>query len=346
MDGGSVMQLRGRFGWLALVALVAIGCGKESARENDPATAEPGRPPVQAQNLPPQLKPEAQPAALPYGLAVLPVGAPAAADQALQEKYDAALLEALNLLAEQKFAQALAALEAARQLQDTELVRRQIEQLQARIDQQAAAERTALDIQVVLAGGKAEDASRLASLALLQYGATDAAETLANLKRQADAILAVQLNDGPARKQRFRLEAEAALRDQNLRTARLALEQALQQGEDADLRRQLDDVRTTLTRYDDHRRRATELRRDPYQLEEAVAALEEAARAWDTLEVRQDLDEYRLALQKRRDRISVADFDRGAAAGVQGPLRPGRTGAAGPDYRGIEAAGQRPGRGR
>src|SRR5262249_16696488 len=54
---------------------------------------------------------------------------------------------------------------------------------------------------------------------------------------------------------------------------------------------------------------AADLRRDPAQLEEALAVLQEAAKAWDTLQIRQDIDEYNLALQKRRDNVSVADFE-------------------------------------
>src|SRR5262249_5496866 len=60
---------------------------------------------------------------------------------------------------------------------------------------------------------------------------------------------------------------------------------------------------------DDNRRRAAELRRDPGTLEDALAALQEAAKAWDTLDVRMEIDQCTLALQKLRDRISVADFE-------------------------------------
>src|SRR5262249_48705137 len=48
---------------------------------------------------------------------------------------------------------------------------------------------------------------------------------------------------------------------------------------------------------------------DPAGLEDALAALQEAQKAWDTLQVRQDIDDCTLALQKRRDRLSVADFE-------------------------------------
>ena len=37
--------------------------------------------------------------------------------------------------------------------------------------------------------------------------------------------------------------------------------------------------------------------------------LEDAQRSWDTLQVRQEIEDYKLALLKRRDRISVADFE-------------------------------------
>src|SRR5262249_41532430 len=156
---------------------------------------------------------------------------------------------------------------------------------------------------------KAEDASRLATAGLQQFGGMDAGPELAKLKREADALTAAQADDSAARRGRFRQEGDAALQEKNLRAAAIAFEQVLQLGDDPILRRQLEDIQATLVRYDDNRRRAAELRRDPANLEEAIAALQEAARAWDTLQVRQEIDEYTLALQKRRDRISVADFE-------------------------------------
>src|SRR5262249_28903412 len=47
----------------------------------------------------------------------------------VQEKYDAALLDALNQLADKKYTDALAALEAARALRDTEQVQLEIEKV-------------------------------------------------------------------------------------------------------------------------------------------------------------------------------------------------------------------------
>jgi tetratricopeptide (TPR) repeat protein len=238
-----------------------------------------------------------------------------------QEKYDAALWDALSLVADQKLPEALAALEKARALQDTEQVRREIARLKLRLDARAAAERTALDIQTVLTDGKADEAARLATTALREFGDSEASENLARLKRQADALVATQL-DQQARLARFRQEAEEAARANNLRAAALAYEQAAALGADDALRRRLDELRATLARYDDNRRRAAELRRDPAQLEDALAALREAAAAWDTPQVRQEIDDCTLALQSRRERLGVADFE---TRGEVGPPLFGRT---------------------
>jgi tetratricopeptide (TPR) repeat protein len=231
------------------------------------------------------------------------------AEASAQEKYDAALLEALNLVADRKYAEALVSLGAARALQDTDEIKREIEKIKTLIDQQKVAEQTAQSIQSVLQDGKAEDASRLATVSLQQFGSSDEAERLAKLKREADALTAAQIDDSGSRQARFRQEGENALAEKNLRGAAIAFEQALQCGEDAGLRRQFDEVHAALTRYDDSRQRAAQLRRDPANLEDAIAALQEAAQAWDTLQVRQEIDSYMLALQKRRDRMSVADFE-------------------------------------
>ncbi len=85
------------------------------------------------------------------------------------------------------------------------------------------------------------------------------------------------------------------------------------------MRRRYQDVQGRLDRYDDARRRAAELRRDPTHLEAALEALRAAGEAWDTLQVRQEVDDCTLALQRRRDRVGVMDFetrgDVGPAAG-------------------------------
>src|SRR5262249_2543824 len=112
----------------------------------------------------------------------------ALAELTSQERYDLALWDALTLVADRKLSDALATLERARTLQDTDHVPRGITRLKLRIDPQAAAEHTALDIQTVLADGKADQAARLAVTALSEYGGSEAAENLARLKRQADAL--------------------------------------------------------------------------------------------------------------------------------------------------------------
>jgi tetratricopeptide (TPR) repeat protein len=302
-----------------VVGLLPAGCHKEEPRPpvnvtviNAPAGGVPlaATPAVQVAQAPAQgdAVPSAAPAAPDTGAttAAAPLAPP---DSGPQEKYDAALLDALNLLADRKYAEALTALEAARAAQDTEQVRLEIEKVKKLQEQQAAAERTVADIQTVLSEGKAEAAATLAAGGLQEYGGSDVADQLAKLKRQADALTATQLTDNAARKDHFRQEGDAARKDGNLRAVAIAYEQALAYGDDADLRRQLDDLRGTLTKYDDNRQRAGDLRRDPANLEDAVAALQEAQKAWDTLQVRQEIDDCTLALQKRRDRLSVADFE-------------------------------------
>src|SRR5262249_10153173 len=198
-----------------------------------------------------------------------PATAPQLSDQ---EKYDAGLLDALDLINDGKLSEALAALEAARAVQDTEQVRTEIAKFKQRLEQQAAAEQTVLDISAVLGDGRAEEASKLAASALQQFGGTPSAAALLKLKRQADALITAQINDNAARQTRFRREAEAALQEKNLRAASLALEQAASFGDDPMLARQLEEVRAALARYDDNRQRAAELRRDAANLEEALAA--------------------------------------------------------------------------
>src|SRR5262249_29705538 len=107
----------------------------------------------------------------------------------------------------------------------------------------------------------------------------------------------------------LRQEGEAALRERNLRAAVIAFETALQYGDQPEVRTQLDDIRNTLSRYDEGRQRALQLRRDPSQLEDAIAALRDAAQAWDTLQVRQDLDECTLLRQNLRECVCVSDVE-------------------------------------
>src|SRR5262245_11584661 len=283
---------------LILIGLSLTGCG-----DSGPKAVAPVEPPAPAAA---EATPAVAPAVLPAGLAAAqpPTDPPPApdADAEAQARYEAALWRAFDLIAEKKFDEALASFETARKARDTETVRREIERLKLRIDQESAADKTTSDIQTILAEGKPEDAAKLAAEALLRFGDGPDGERLASLKRQAEALLAASAGDRRTHLTRYRQEADTALREKNLRPAALALEQALAQGDDADLRRQLDEVRTKLTRYDEGRRRAAELRRDPERAEEALAALRDAAAAWDTLQVRNEMEECETALRHRRDR--------------------------------------------
>lgn len=287
-----------------LLALALVGCSRQAPAPS----STPASPPV-------RITDPAQPAATtdrpPEVIADLP---PASK----QERYDAALIDTLNLLAERKLPEALAALADARKVQETEQVRRLAERIQGLMDEQTAARRTASDLRAAIDDGKADEAARLSSAALRQYGGTEAAVDLARVKVQAEALVSASAVDSSDRARRLCTDAQAALQDNNLRAAAISLEQAVQLSDDPAARRQLDDIRARLTRYDDNLRRARDLRRDPARLEEALAALQEAARAWDNLPLRQEIDDYTFALQKRRDRVGVTDFEVRGDIGVPG----------------------------
>src|SRR5437868_710730 len=278
---------------LSLLALVLAGCGQAPT-----PTVTPG--------------PTAADASAPVVSTFTPAdGTPAvpAPELSPRERYSAQLWNAFALVTDGKLADALAALEAARAVQDTEQVRQEIARLQFRIQQQQSAERTALDVQAVLTDGRPDEAARLAAGALQQYGATDAADQIVKLKRQADALLGTQV-DASIRLTRYRQEGDAAFQAKNLRAAVSAYEQAAQAGADDALRRQLEQLRTTVARYDDLRARAAELRREPTQVEDALTLYQQAAQAWDTPQVRQEIDDCTLALQARRDRLGVIEIGR------------------------------------
>ncbi len=296
---------------LSLVAAGLIGCGGQQppAARVDPQDGGPVAPGVAKPAPSLEARPVGGEAAADGIVRLLDLPADKAPQPGKAERYDTALLEALGKMADRNYADALAALERARDVQDTEQVRLEIDQVRKLIEEQKAAEQTQRDIRTVLDGGQADEAAKLAGAGLRQYGGGDGAEALARLKREADALAAAGIEDAAARRTRFVREGDDALRDKNLRAAVIAYEQALQAGDDPALRARLDDVRASVSRYDEQRQRARELRRDPVNLEQALAALQEAAKAWDTPEVRLDIDECTLALQKRRDRLSVADFE-------------------------------------
>jgi tetratricopeptide (TPR) repeat protein len=286
-----------RFGHLFVLAVcVLAGCSDD-------------RPPTVVVVPAPTPAPAGQPAVPTAGVptgAVAPVAFEATAP-ATVDRYDAALLDALARLADRRYADALASLEAARAIRDSEHVRGEIGKVKALLDLQVAADNTAVNIKAVLDDGKPAEAAALATAALGQFGGGEVANVLEQLKRQADATAAAAATfREDERRARCRAEADAALRDSNLRAAAAALEQI---ADDPDARRRLDEVRDTVARYDDARRRADRFRRDPSSLEQALAALQEARGAWDTPQVRTEIDECSFALRQRRDRLSVADFE-------------------------------------
>jgi tetratricopeptide (TPR) repeat protein len=303
---------------VALAAVALAGCNKgptvvvvpaaPAANETTSAT------PVAAAPAPP--------------IAPIPIPTP---ELSPHERYDAAVLSAIALLTDHKYAEALAAFEQAQKVQDGETIRLEIAGVKARLAAAKAAEKTVQDIQNVLIDGKPDEAGRLAVAALREYGDTDSAAALAKLKLQADALSTVALEQS-ARAARFRREAEEAERANNLRGAAVAYEEAVAAGDRVAAAR-LAMVRENLGRYDDGRRKAAELRRDPARLEDALSALKSAAGGWDTPQVRREIDECSLALQCRRDRIGVAEFEmrgpfediflcRSVADGVLAAFRP------------------------
>jgi cytochrome c-type biogenesis protein CcmH/NrfG len=227
-----------------------------------------------------------------------------------EEKYDAALNDAIFAMADRKWDDALAAFEKARGFKNTDFVQAEIVKLKSRIDQDKTAKTTVKDLETVLNDGKADEAVKLANDALKVFGDGDEAIRLVQLSVQADALQGVQTNEGKdARYKRFCKLADDALAEKNLRAAALALEQALQAQDDADRQKTYDGIREKLDTYDALRKKAAELRRDPGQLEDALSALTDAKAAWDTLQIRSEIDECQLALQKRREAVSVANFE-------------------------------------
>src|SRR5262245_29895083 len=120
---------------LSMILAGALGCGRQNQPGGD------GQPEVKVDP-----KPQPQPDganknsvnATPAGF--LDPAQPSEAEQ--RDKYEAALAEALNLLADQKWQEALVALEAARTFQDNDFIQGEITRVKGRIDQQAAAQKT------------------------------------------------------------------------------------------------------------------------------------------------------------------------------------------------------------
>lgn len=240
---------------------------------------------------------------------------PVPAEFTAEARYEGALGEAMTLLANGQLADALNALREAQKAKDTEFVRTEIDRLKQRVDDTVAASQLADDLRIVLKQGRADEVARLAAQALLQYGGGPSGASFAELKRQADSML-VSTQDRDNQAARFQREAEAAKGAKNYRAALLAYEQALALRADEPVKKQYEELRATLTQYDQLRGKADELRRQPEQMEEAVALYRQAGQLWDTLQVRQDIDACMIALQHRKDRVAIAEFDVRADMGM------------------------------
>lgn len=279
----------------------------------EPGIAKPGPKELDAD---PSLPPTTAEKPLSLEESLIPPQAIANGAASADEKYESKVADAFRFLTDGKEEEALAALQEAKAAKETEFVAREIERVQALIARNQAAEKTVADITTVLTAGKPDDASRLATEALQQYGDTDMAEKLTSLKRQSDALLATQLEEKQG-KQRFADEAAAAVKAKNFRTAVISYEQAFAHGvSDPAMQKEYDTLRTRLTAYDTNRAKAAELRRDAYKLEEALVCLKTARDSWDTPQVQQEISETEFALTNRRDRLAVADFEVNGDVGI------------------------------
>jgi hypothetical protein len=230
-------------------------------------------------------------------------------------KYDGLFADAMARLGEGNSVEALAAFEKARAIKDTDLVRGEVERLKRRIATDQAAEQTADTVRFVLKQGRADEAAQLAAKALDQFGGGPAGDTFVGLKRQADALL-FSAQDQAAQAERLRREAEAAASAKNLRAALGAYEQALAARPEAAIQKRYDEIKQTIGKYDDLRDQAAVARRDPYRLEEAIDFYRQAGQVWDTPQIRDDIDSCTLALQNRRDRVGIAEFEVRGEVGI------------------------------
>lgn len=304
-----------RIGSIALfVAILVVGCAKDKrVAKNDSGKPtdkdvrkidfdkDSGKPPIGVEPPPPPL------------VDVVPSLPEMTAD----EKREAALLKAIDLLTEQKYADALEALRDAQKIKYTEQVEQEIIKVHALLARDTGAGKAVEDVKVVLDEGKPDEAAQLAGQALAQYGDGDKGGDLARLKQQAEAVLTAAAENAAARRLALVNEATKSLKDNNLRAAGIALEQAIAMQADAELSTQLADIQERIATYDNSRRIAVSYRKDPLRLNEALTHLEKAKKSWDTLQVRQEIDEYTLMLERRRDRLAVADFQLRGDIGVE-----------------------------
>ena len=229
-------------------------------------------------------------------------------------RYRAALGRAMTALAERKFEDALNEFTAARNLRPADsLTMSAVDHVQQRAESETAAEQIAANIRSILDEGRSEEAAKLATSALQEFSNSQSIDALLKLKREADSLIAVSIENRAARLERFRGDYQAAAKAGNMRAALLALEQFLDNGGENTLAGTYQKLQRDLNRYDELRSRAYELNRDAARLEEAIALLQEAQKIWNTVGIRQGLElaqlELQLITQNARDRLAVADFE-------------------------------------
>ena len=278
--------------WL-IVALLVSGCSRSPAPRPKKAVvpAAPARPAINLAD------------------ASVPISMPAPQlELAPAVRQNDAIVAAIGRLLNARWNEAL---ELFRRLPDdggSEAIRAAISSAQLRADLVADGEQTVAGIRAVLLNGNVAQAAELAAMAAQVYVDEELARPFLALKRQADALIAIGMEPA-ARNQRFRKEAEAALKAGNLRAGALALEQIANSSSDPELRRFYAETMLRSRRYDYIMQRAAEWQRNPEQLEEAFSAYQEAAKQWDTLDVRLAIDDVLLALQYRPESVVVLPFD-------------------------------------
>ena len=289
-----------------LAAILAFGCG-DRGDPRPAADGGPGKLPLDVRQAALQDgKPrDDAPPPLPAGDSLTP-SLPPMSDK---EAYDFSFQKAIGHVARREYAEALAALKEAQKKEDTGAVQREMDRVAALVAQQEAGEKAASDVKAVLDDGKPEVAAKLAQDALSQFGGGDQGAPLTRLQTQAEAEVTAEAGNPAVRRATLKASAEAALAEGNLRAALVAMEQAQAIAADEAMAAQLDGLRAKLADYDDNRRRALEARRDAARMEESLTRLKAAKAVWDTLQIRQEIDEAVLVLERRRDRLSVADFE-------------------------------------
>lgn len=226
-----------------------------------------------------------------------------------KEMAEAQMLKAVELIAQSKYEEALQQLEEAQKLDDSGPIQREITKVQTIIAQREAAAKAVGDVKSVLEDGKPYEAAKLAAEALGAFGGGEEADALTRLAQQAEAEVTAASLNLPARALKLKTDANTALEENNLRAASIALEQVQSIAPVDELGKKLDELRDKLRIYDEARAKASELRREPGRILEAVEHLERAAQVWSTLQIRQQIDEFRSIAERQRDRLSVAPFE-------------------------------------